>query len=149
MSRIRLLQYLACLVLAAGNTGCSDENVSAPCDRTAESGAYFSIRWQDSAGGCVSSSIMFEVQCEPFSPIGISLGLTEDDTLAPYNRSDTENLWYQRTSVVLDRLPPDIIDTGLSDGDRRLYIAADRNTAYVQTPTGNEQWRRIVTGTCV
>lgn len=41
------------------------------------------------------------------------------------------------------RMPADARDTGYRYGNRELWLAADRRTAYVRTPDGVEAWPRL------
>ncbi|MGV9759476.1 hypothetical protein ACWDUC_27090 [Streptomyces tricolor] len=44
------------------------------------------------------------------------------------------------------RMPADARDTGYRHRDRRLWLTADRTTAYVRTPAGVEAWPRLTQG---
>ena len=91
---------------------------------------------------------MFELQCTPEDAGTIRIGLTDDGMLAPYNRPDAKNLWYVKTDTILDELPQDAIDTGLSHTGRSLYIASGRESAYVDTRQVVESWRRVNNASC-
>lgn len=91
---------------------------------------------------------MSEHQCESWGPPAIQIGLTDDGQLAPYSQANAERLWFERTDAVIVHLPSNVVDTGLSHSGRSLYIAADRQAAYVQNPTGTELWARVETGSC-
>ena len=140
-SVLRLLQCALCLALALTAVSCSKDADRAACERDVEDVHYYA-QWQDSTDRCVSGSIMFELQCESHNPYSIRLGLTEDGVLAPFKQSDARNLWYQKTNSTIAQLPPGAIRTGLFSRERELFIAADRESAYVRQEQGIEIWQR-------
>lgn len=133
------LRCALCLGLALTAVSCSKDADRAACQRDIEDINYIAA-WQDRAGWC-SGLIMFESQCEPGEPFYIRLGFTEDGALAPYEQSDARDLWYKKTNSTLAQLPPDVIRTGLFSRERELFIAADRESAYVRTQQGVEIWQ--------
>ena len=145
-SVLRLLRCALCLALALTAVSCSEDADRAVCERDIkELEVNYSVQWQNSNGDCVadvSGTIMYELQCEPGNPYYIRLGLTEDGTPAPFKRSDVRNLYYQRTDSTLAELPPDAMHTGLFSRGRELFVAQDRESAYVRHEQGIEIWQR-------
>ena len=144
---LRQLRHLACLAAVVASWGCSSEDAGLACDTGVED-VHYSHGWQDSTGECVTTWVMFELQCESWGPPAIKVGLTDDGQLAPSNQAHAERLWFERTDATIPHLPSNVVDTGLSHSGRSLYIAADYQAAYVQTPTSTELWARVVTGSC-
>lgn len=147
-SGLRFLQCALCLGLALTAMSCSEETrVRGACEQDIED-VHYSSMWQDSTGACVPSSIMFELRCEPDNRLAIRLGLTQTGMLASYKQSNAINLWYLRTDSTLPELPPGAMRTGLFSRGRELYIAADHESAYVQTAQEVEIWQRHNTLGC-
>lgn len=148
-TRLLHLAWLAVVVTAWGCSGDgSSGDASLACDRTVEAGVHYAVEWQDSSGSCVTGWVMSEHQCERWGPPAIQIRLTDDGQLAPYNQANADRLWFERTDRTIAPLPSNVVDTGLSHSSRSLHIAADRQAAYVQTPTGIELWGRVDTGSC-
>lgn len=147
---MRLLPCMLCLALALTPVACSEDTDRAACEGDIEElGVNYYVQWQNSQGDCVadvSGSIMYELQCEPGHSYEIKIGLTEEGTPAPINESGVKDLSYLRTDSMLAELPTDAIRTGLFSRGRELFIAQDRESAYVrhqQGKQGIEVWQRF------
>ena len=146
---LQLLVCTLCLALALNAVGCSEDADRGACEGDIEElEVNYFVQWQNSQGDCVadaSGSIMYELQCEPGDPYGIRLGLTADGVPAPFNESGVRVLSYLRTDSTLAELPPDAIRTGLFSRGRELFVAQDRESAYVRHQQGEQRievWQR-------